>query len=301
MSSLRHYSYVLLHEQLLEHALWSMPPKTKQVKRAVRSMCCVLGGDQGGEKEKKRGKKKSSKRRPEKTHRSASYCYFGNVVFGWLHDEPGGKPLYEHIRVLHHTRPHTTWRRAAAHRGASEENKAIESFFIPGSAAAEFQPHRSWLLTPARLLAGLRHTPLCQCLAQKKKKYRVEKWRRVSSQRSIMFCSTANGHVEGKNTSKTSLKVKKHQYSYFNLLFIFSTKKILPDKIVAARGQGWENFLTCGTQLSLKFNRGAGAGAHRWVLMAHITYVERMYVCMSTGNWPINIWHYLLKTLKKYH
>lgn len=56
--------------------------------------------------------------------------------------------------------------------GASEKNKAIHCYFIPGSAKP--QPNHSWLL-PLSCLTGLRHTPLCQCLVQKCGEWKMEK------------------------------------------------------------------------------------------------------------------------------
>lgn len=88
-----------------------------------------------------------------------------NIVLGRLDDgKMERSPL--HIRTLaalpSHPKPPTQTEGSTL--GATKKNKAIHCCFTPGSAKPQ-APH-SWLLTLS-CLAGLRHTPLCQCLVQK--------------------------------------------------------------------------------------------------------------------------------------
>lgn len=101
-----------------------------------------------------------SQRRPEKTHRSHSSTTF---VMLHLADCMMARWNIRAAAVLpFHPRPPS--RTEGITLGASEKNKAIHCYFIPGSAKP--QPNHSWLLTLS-CLTGLRHTPLCQCLVQK--------------------------------------------------------------------------------------------------------------------------------------
>lgn len=54
-----------------------------------------------------------------------------------------------------------------------EKNKAIHCCFTSGTAKPQL--YHSWLLTLS-CFAGLRHTPLCQCLVQKCGGWKDRKW-----------------------------------------------------------------------------------------------------------------------------
>lgn len=173
MSSLnieqKFYSYSLVYKPLSYRALCPLFPKTKQVKGRVKSTCCVLGGDQGRKKESGGLFFHQEKH----TGRSVTAPPVMLRLAGRVRDGRAGKLLPERARSRCTPSPAPGARPPSRTRGQQhigvkvKKNKAVQCYFIPGSAAAEFQPHRSWLLTPARLRAGLRHTPLCQCLVQK--------------------------------------------------------------------------------------------------------------------------------------
>lgn len=111
-------------------------PKTKQVKRAVKSTSCVLGGDQGGG-EREQAAFFLSKRRPEKKHKGRSVtappvmlrladCVTSVVENSFLN-------IHAPAVTLPRSQPQTAVpaQRAAAHRGDGEKKQGRSVLFHP--------------------------------------------------------------------------------------------------------------------------------------------------------------------------